>query len=231
MVHTPAARSTSAHSAPRTSPERVAVSTRNSKASFTASLAPVAHIVRIAPATSRWPSAGMCLTRSCCGPSTGAMRSHGLSARYPIATAHSITALMRWRSRRAVSGLMCHTRRSVSSTSALVTSRTAILPSRGKACCSRLESHCLACRGWRHPGRLSSHTRRAASAKVGAAPARRRSSKGSSPARAALRLAWARARASLSETRGKPPRPSSRRRPRMTIRWTQLRAPEAFTAR
>ena len=114
---------------------------------------------------------------------------------------------MRWRSRRAVSGRMCQTRRSASSTSALVTSRTAMRPSRGKACCSRLESHWRACRGCRQPGRLSCHTCSAASAKVGTSAARRRSSRGSPPALADLRLALARARASVSETSGKPPRP------------------------
>ncbi len=52
------------------------------------------------------------------------MRSHGLSARRSIATAHSITVLMRSRTRRAVAGRTCQTGRSVSITSALVTSET-----------------------------------------------------------------------------------------------------------
>ena len=46
----------------------------------------------------------MCRTRACCVPSAGLSRSHGLSVRYFIAMAHSITALRRWRTHRAVSG-------------------------------------------------------------------------------------------------------------------------------
>ena len=38
----------------------------------------------------------MCRTRACCGPSTGLSRSHGLSTRYFIAMAHSITPGLRW---------------------------------------------------------------------------------------------------------------------------------------
>ena len=59
-------------------------------------------------------------------------------------------------------------------------------------------------------------TRSAASAKVGQSWARRFSASGSPPARASQRLARALARASWSETTGKPPTPSSR--PRMAIR-------------
>ena len=51
MVHTPSSRSTSVHTAPRTSPERVAVSTRNSNASFTTVLAFDARTVSIADDT------------------------------------------------------------------------------------------------------------------------------------------------------------------------------------
>ena len=44
-----------------------------------------------------------------------------------------MTVLMRWRTRRAVAGRTCQTDRSASTTSALVTSDTGSLPSRGKA--------------------------------------------------------------------------------------------------
>ena len=85
-------------------------------------------MVRTAAATSVWCSAGMCFTRSCCGPSTVPMRSQGLSVRSCMAMAQSMTALMRWRTRRAVSGRTCQMRRSVASTSALVTSHTGMRP-------------------------------------------------------------------------------------------------------
>ncbi len=50
-----------------------------------------------------------------------------------------MTVLMRWRTRRAVAGRSCQTFRSVSTTSALVTSDTGSLPSRGKAKRSMLD--------------------------------------------------------------------------------------------
>ncbi len=53
IAHTPAAASTSRHSAPRTSPERPAVSTRNSNASFTTARAPEPRTAATAAATSR----------------------------------------------------------------------------------------------------------------------------------------------------------------------------------
>ena len=129
----------SAHRAPRTSPDRADVSTRNSNASLTAVVAPEAHTVRIAAATSAWGNARMCCTRSCWGPSTGPRRSHGLSVRNSNAMAQSITELMRWRTRRAVAGRTCQMRRSVSSTSALVTSHTGILPMCGRTYRVRLD--------------------------------------------------------------------------------------------
>ena len=57
---------------------------------------------RMAAATSRWGKARMCCTTLCCGPRTGPIRWHGLSIRNSIATAHSNTARMRCRNRRAV---------------------------------------------------------------------------------------------------------------------------------
>ena len=61
------------------------------------------------------------------------MRSQGLSARSSNATAHSRTARIRSRTRRAVGGLACQIAVSTSSTSALVTSETGLAPIRGKA--------------------------------------------------------------------------------------------------
>ena len=132
MVHRPAAPSISVQAALRTSPERVAVSTRNSKASFTIGRALDAPTASIADATSRCGKARMCCTTSCWGPRTGSIRSHGLSIRNSIATAHSKTARMRWRSRRAVSAFACQMGARISSTLALVTSDTGIFPMRGR---------------------------------------------------------------------------------------------------
>ena len=142
-----------------------------------------------------------------------------------------MTVLMRWRTRRAVAGRSCQTLRSVSTTSALVTSETGSLPSRGKAKRSMLDSQSLPCLGLRQPGRICARTASAAAAKVGMLLRRRFSASGSPPARASLRLASAAARASLSGTSGKPPSPSSRRLPRMTSRCTQLRVPVGCTSR
>ena len=68
----------------------------------------------------------MCRTRIRWRPRAGLIRSHGLSVRYCMAMAHSITALMRWRTRRAVSGCACQMGPSVSSRSALVMSSSII---------------------------------------------------------------------------------------------------------
>ena len=60
---------------------------------------------------------------------------------------------------------------------------------------------------------------------------RRFSERGSPPERANLRLARACSRASASGTSAAAPSPSSRRRPRTTSRWTQLRVPGGWTNR
>ena len=52
---------------------------------------------RIAAPTSRCGKAGRCRTTSSCAPRTDTTRSQGLSVRYSIATAHSSTVRMRWR--------------------------------------------------------------------------------------------------------------------------------------
>ena len=72
MAHTPAVRSISAHSAPRTSPERAAVNTRNSNASFTAGIACDARTALSADATSVCGTARKCCTTVRCDPSTAA---------------------------------------------------------------------------------------------------------------------------------------------------------------
>ena len=65
--------------------------------------------------------------------------------RNSIATAHSRTARRRWRTRRAVCAFRCHIGERISSTSALVTSETGILPMRGKANRLRLDIHSRGC--------------------------------------------------------------------------------------
>ena len=62
MVHTPASRSISSHVARRISPERAAVSTRNSNASLVVTEAWEARTVARASATAPWGSARMCWT-------------------------------------------------------------------------------------------------------------------------------------------------------------------------
>ena len=92
MAHTRSFVSISSHVASRTSPDRAAVSTRNSNPSFTAGCAePDARTVSMAAATALCGSAGWCWTMSFCGPSTGSTRSQGLSFRRSIAMAHSST--------------------------------------------------------------------------------------------------------------------------------------------
>ena len=130
-VHTRPAVSISSHVASRTSPDRAAVSTRNSNASLTARVALDARTVPIAAVTSRWGNARMWRTTWRCGPRTGPMRSHGLSVRCSIAIAHSSTAWMRWRRVRAVRIFTCQSGVRISSTSAVLTSETDREPMRG----------------------------------------------------------------------------------------------------
>ena len=84
MVHTWPRVSISSHVASRTSPDRTAVNTRNSNASLSAVVAFHDRTDSIAEATSPWGSARMCRTTSRCGPSTGPIRSQGLSVRYSM---------------------------------------------------------------------------------------------------------------------------------------------------
>ena len=200
-VHIRPARSISAHSAPRVSADRAAVSTRNSNASFTAGRAPDLRTASTAAPTSRWGSARMCRTRSRWRPSTSPMRPHGLSGRCSIATAQSITVWMRWRSRRAVGGWRCQTSRSVSITSAVVRSTTGVSPMRGRAHRAMNDFQSRAYFRLRQPGRSCAQTRSAAAAKV-IPLVRCFSLVGSPPRRASFRLAKASARASSSDTSG-----------------------------
>ena len=225
-VHTRSATSISFHVASRTSPDLAAVSTRNSNASLTAGCGDDdARTVSIAAATFLCGSACRCVTMSFCAPSTGITRSHGLSLRMSRAMAHSSTERMRWRTARAVSALSCQIGVRISSRSAALTSETGRLPMRGKTYRSMLRHQLCACHRPRQPPRFCSSTRPAASAKVGTPDARRLSERGSPPERASLRFAWACSRASARVTSPAAPSPSSRRRPRMTSRWTQLRVP------
>ena len=63
-----------------------------------------ARTVARAAATAPWGSARMCWTMACCRPRASPA---GLSGRWPMATAHFITAPIRCRTRRAFSGLSC----------------------------------------------------------------------------------------------------------------------------
>ena len=83
--------------------------------------------------TSRWGNARMCCTTPCWAPSTGTTRSQGLSSRNSIATAHSNTARMRRWTQRAMTAFRCQMGVRISSTSALLTSETGILPMRRKS--------------------------------------------------------------------------------------------------
>ena len=66
MAQTPAFRSISSHVARRTSPDRAAVSTRNSNARWVVTGAWEARTVARASATAPWGSARMCRTTVCC---------------------------------------------------------------------------------------------------------------------------------------------------------------------
>ena len=138
---------------------------------------------------------------------------------------------MRWRTLMAVAALSCQIGARIPITSALVTSETGISPMRGKTWRSKLLCHSRAWLGERQPGRNWFQTLPAASANVGIDSERRLSARGSPPSRASFRFANAFSRASFSDTRGKPPSPSSVRRPRITTRWTQPRLPVGRTSR
>ena len=107
MVHTWSAVSISSHAASRTSPDRAAVSTKNSNASVTAA-------ARLTSAPSRAPRRppGAATPACCCtmlrwGPSTGPTRSDGLSVRRFMAMAHSSTVWIRCLTVLAMTGLVC----------------------------------------------------------------------------------------------------------------------------
>ena len=134
MVQTPASRSISSHVARRTSPDRAALSTRSSNARLVVTEAWEARTVARASATVPWGSARMCWTMACCRPSVWPRASPaGLSGRWPMATAHFITAPIRCRNRRAVSGSSCQIGVRIAKTSAVVTSDTGSAPMRGNA--------------------------------------------------------------------------------------------------
>ena len=104
-VHVAPARSISSQVALRTSPERAAVSTRNSNASFDDSLTPaLPRTFAMHSATSSYGSAGICRRFT---PLRGSAASitmpAGSSVRWPWATAHRQIAEMRCLTRRAVS--------------------------------------------------------------------------------------------------------------------------------
>ena len=70
-----------------------------------------------------------------------------------MATAHSMTARIRWRSFLGSAALSCQIGARSPITSALVTFETGISPMRGKTWRSRLFSETCACRVQRQPGR------------------------------------------------------------------------------
>ena len=131
-VHTAPSRSISVQRASRTSPLRQAVSTRSSNASTVPRHASQRRTRASAARTSacgraRWWRG---LT-AFLGRASEIASPAGLSARWPWATAHFITAPMRWRTRRAVSRLAVQMGSSTVMTSALVTALTVLPPSAG----------------------------------------------------------------------------------------------------
>ena len=101
-------RSTSDQVIPRTSPDRAAVRTRNSRAYFPTVVFPECRMSRTTAGISRQGTAGWCATRSRlpgCLASRRFTTSTGLAATYPLAAHHFMTASQRWRTRDAVSGL------------------------------------------------------------------------------------------------------------------------------
>ena len=127
-----AGRSISVHSAPRTSPERAAVKTRKLEGQLhrpgSARTLHGADGRGHLPVVKRLHVLNQVLLRAQHRPRCGR---RGYLRGTPMATAHSITAAMRWRNRRAVAGRWCQTPRSASSTSAVVISRTGRRPRRG----------------------------------------------------------------------------------------------------
>ena len=110
----------------------------------------------------------------------------GLCLDYAMATAHSSTARMRWRTVRDVGAFTCQIGPRTSIKSALVTSGTGIFPMRGKAYRFKLLSQIFGYFGSRQPACCCSTTLAAASAKVGTPAERRFSASGSPPSQAQL---------------------------------------------
>ena len=185
MVHTRSSESISVHCAQRTSPHRAAVST-NASAAFDTRTVATAH------ATSRCGSARMCRTSPFCLPSTGPSRSHGLSEGRFIADGHSITALMRWRTFRAVWTFTCQIGVRTSGTSALATSdtdRLSMRRRRGVRGCSARSG-----RGWDYASRAASAQRRGPRRRRRSACCRRGASRPGDRHRSGRACCWSAAR-------------------------------------
>ena len=135
-VHVRTSKSISDHVASRTSPERAAVNTRNSNASFAASLLLHSRTAAIALATSPCGSACICFF----GPlpffgSTALSASPaGLSFRYPSPIAHFMIASMRYRNRFAMVGFVVHIGSITLMTFAVLIASTGRFPMAGKTC-------------------------------------------------------------------------------------------------
>ena len=103
--HTSSLRSISSQVAPLASPDRAAVRTRNVKHNLTAVEARVPPISSSAEPTSSYGSALRCaFTLAIAGNAPSIASPAGLDSTKPYAIAHRKTVLIRWRTRRAVSG-------------------------------------------------------------------------------------------------------------------------------
>ena len=186
----------------------------------------------MAEATSWCGSACRCVTMSFCGPSTGTTRSQGLSFRMSSAIAplqHGADALADLPGRRRLD--VPDGREDLQHVGRVDLGDGPVCRRGGRHTAPCSATSCVTCHRPRQPPRFCSRTRRAASAKVGTPWTRRFSERGSPPDRASMRLARACSRALASGTSVAAPSPSSRRRPRMTSRWTQLRVPDGWTNR
>ena len=146
------------------------------------------------------------------------MRSQGLSIRNSIATAHSNTARMRCRNRRAVSAFVCQMGARISSTSALVTSETGIFPMRGKGVPLEGQDPLAAVRPTSPAGLLLFYHTRGGFGEARYALPTTLLGKRVAALAGQLTVGQRLFRASARETSATLPSPSSRRRPRMTSR-------------
>ena len=153
----------------------------------------------------------------------------GSSVWHSIATAHRVTALMRWRTRRAVSGFSCEMEPRSWRTWALVTVGTGRWGDAGEHLPFEAAGQARASLGVAAVGPPLLEDARRSVGERGHGGGRAASRPGDRPRLgASRRLARAWARASLTGTSGKPRR-SPRFRPQIESRWMQRRQPDGST--